>query len=95
MPGPAVAGNSYDALVAIHPYGDGNGRTARFAADWILRERGYPPGIWSDAADPFVDLMDRRLTGSEIGVAAVERSMAFHAVDPSRGGGSFLTSPRR
>ncbi len=95
LPGPEVAGKVYERLVAIHPYGDGNGRTARFAADWILRERGYPPGIWSDAADPFVDLMDRRLTGSEIGVAAVERSMAFHAVDPSRGGGSFLTSPRR
>lgn len=95
LPAPEVAGKVYERLVAIHPYGDGNGRAARFAADWILRERGYPPGIWTDAADPFVDLMKRRKTGSELGIAAVERSLAYHSTNTSRGRTSSLMTPRR
>lgn len=30
-------------FVAIHPFTDGNGRTARAAAQWLLFERGYSP----------------------------------------------------
>ena len=43
--GPAPA-NSFDAhyrLVAIHPFGDGNGRAARLVMNLLLLREGYPP----------------------------------------------------
>ncbi len=30
-------------LIVIHPYANGNGRTARAALNWILMDHGYPP----------------------------------------------------
>jgi len=30
-------------LVSIHPFEDGNGRTARLLADWLLQRSGLPP----------------------------------------------------
>jgi Fic family protein len=30
-------------LVQVHPFTDGNGRTARLVANWVLRKHGYPP----------------------------------------------------
>jgi len=32
-------------LVQIHPFSDGNGRTARLAMNWILMRNGFPPAI--------------------------------------------------
>jgi hypothetical protein len=29
--------------VSIHPFEDGNGRTARLLADWLLQRSGLPP----------------------------------------------------
>jgi prophage maintenance system killer protein len=38
-----LAALSYRWLVSIHPFADGNGRTARLVMDWILQKNGYPP----------------------------------------------------
>lgn len=47
----ALAALSYRWLVSIHPFSNGNGRTARLVQDWILQENGYPPAaIQSDRA---------------------------------------------
>jgi len=39
------ASNAHLTLIQIHPYMDGNGRTARLVQNQLLLERGYPPAI--------------------------------------------------
>ncbi len=38
-----VAAQFYQRLVSIHPFSDGNGRTARLMLDWLLQMHGWPP----------------------------------------------------
>ncbi len=42
-PTPDVAFTAHFRLTAIHPFGDGNGRTARLLMNLILLRQGYPP----------------------------------------------------
>ena len=44
LPLPAVAGLAHYQFVTIHPFYDGNGRTARTLATWILFRGGYDLG---------------------------------------------------
>jgi hypothetical protein len=37
-----VAARAHEMLLSIHPYSNGNGRTARFLSNWILTRFGYP-----------------------------------------------------
>ncbi len=39
------AANAHLELVEIHPYMDGNGRSARLLQNFCLQERGYPAGV--------------------------------------------------
>ncbi len=41
--GPATAAAAHLRLVGIHPFNDGNGRTARLLMNLILARAGYPP----------------------------------------------------
>ena len=41
----AFAGEAHYRLVTIHPFADGNGRTARLLMNLLLLMRGYPPAI--------------------------------------------------
>ena len=43
-PPPVVAGVVHYAITDIHPFADGNGRTARLAAAAVLQDNGYLPG---------------------------------------------------
>lgn len=42
-PEPAISFDAHFRLVAIHPFGDGNGRTARLLMNLLLLRGGYPP----------------------------------------------------
>ena len=41
VPGPVVAALAHFGLISIHPFEDGNGRTARLLADMILQHTGW------------------------------------------------------
>jgi Fic family protein len=41
----ALAALAHHRLVAIHPFVDGNGRTARLVMNLLLMRRGYPPTV--------------------------------------------------
>lgn len=41
----ALAGEAHYRLVSIHPFIDGNGRTARLLMNLLLMMQGYPPAI--------------------------------------------------
>ena len=43
LDGPATAFTAHRDLVAIHPFNDGNGRTARLLMNLVLIRGGYPP----------------------------------------------------
>lgn len=40
-PAPLAAARVHLELLLVHPFGDGNGRTARLAAAWVLLRAGY------------------------------------------------------
>ena len=40
---PATAFTAHRRLVEIHPFNDGNGRTARLVMNLVLLRGGYPP----------------------------------------------------
>ena len=42
-PAPATSFDAHFRLVAIHPFSDGNGRTARLLMNLLLLREGYPP----------------------------------------------------
>ena len=44
-PVPEAAFTAHARLVAIHPFGDGNGRTARLLMNLLLFRGGYPPVV--------------------------------------------------
>lgn len=43
IPEPAISFDAHYRLVAIHPFADGNGRTARLVMNVLLLRGGYPP----------------------------------------------------
>ncbi len=44
-PAVLVAAEAHLRLVAVHPFADGNGRTARLLLNLILMREGYPPAV--------------------------------------------------
>ena len=48
LPAPLIAGIAHYQYVTIHPYYDGNGRTARLLASYCMQKGGYDlKGLYS------------------------------------------------
>ncbi|MFZ3149938.1 MAG: Fic family protein [Methanothrix sp.] len=69
-----IAALVYYQLAAIHPFNDGNGRTARLCADFILMRDGYdlsglimPVEKYAEDLDSYHQALNvHRLTGSKL-----------------------------
>jgi Fic family protein len=46
IPVPLIAGVAHYQFATIHPYYDGNGRTARLLATWLMHAGGYLKGLY-------------------------------------------------
>jgi len=59
-PTPATAFEAHFRLTAIHPFGDGNGRTARLLMNLLLIRGGYPPvAVRPEDRKPYLDSLER------------------------------------
>ncbi|MBI3418889.1 MAG: Fic family protein, partial [Proteobacteria bacterium] len=80
-----LAAETHYRLVTIHPFSDGNGRTARLLMNLILMQAGYPPAIirMQDRA-AYIRSLEAAQTGGfiddyeELIGKAVERSLDLH-----------------
>ena len=63
---PRSAFEAHYRLVAIHPFGDGNGRTARLLMNLMLIRRGYPPvAIRLEDRRAYLDALETASTTSD------------------------------
>lgn len=59
-PEPASAFEAHYRLTAIHPFGDGNGRTARLLMNLLLIRGGYPPvAVRPEDRKAYLDSLER------------------------------------
>jgi Fic family protein len=59
-PKPAVAFEGHFRLTAVHPFGDGNGRTARLLMNLMLIRGGYPPmAVRPEDRKTYLDSLER------------------------------------
>jgi len=67
-PHPQDAFEAHARLVTIHPFSDGNGRTARLLMNLILFKGGYPPVVISPEDRPdYLDALERRQMTDDTG----------------------------
>jgi Fic family protein len=63
---PETAIEAHSRLVAIHPFSDGNGRTARLLMNAVLWRGGYPPAIVEpENRAAYIDTLELRHGGDE------------------------------
>lgn len=81
----AGAAQFHERLVSIHPFVDGNGRTARLAANLLLMAAGYPPAVITPQDRPaYYDALRAAQVDGELDpivrlfIAAVERALIHY-----------------
>ncbi|MBN1849230.1 MAG: Fic family protein [Deltaproteobacteria bacterium] len=80
-----LAGEAHFRLVSIHPFVDGNGRTARLLLNMILMTSGYPPAlIRKEDRFAYIDALEKAQLGGprddydQIIMKAVDRSLDIY-----------------
>jgi Fic family protein len=80
-----LSADAHFKLVSIHPFTDGNGRTARLLMNLLLMQEGYPPAlIRKEDRRVYINAIEKgQLTGEkgdyyEVIYEAVERSMDIY-----------------
>jgi Fic family protein len=74
-PSPQAAFEAHYRLVSVHPFSDGNGRTARLLMNLLLLRGGYPPVvIGPEHRKPYIDGLETAQLGG--GKEAYEAFMA-------------------
>ena len=86
-----VSAQAHYKLVSIHPFTDGNGRTARLLMNLILLQEGYPPAIIRrEDRKEYINAIEKAQLGGSLNdflkliYEAVDRSLDIY-LDASRG----------
>ena len=94
-----LAAEAHYRLVTIHPFVDGNGRTARLLMNLILMSHGYPPAIIRKSErGKYLDALEKAQTGGSLDdylqliYRAVDRSLDIY-VEATSGEGDFVAEP--
>lgn len=62
------AAKAHVELARVHPFVDGNGRTARLLTSLLLMRRGYPPAMYAAARrEEYFKALDKAHTAGDIG----------------------------
>jgi Fic family protein len=65
---PAAAFDAHFRLTAIHPFSDGNGRTARLLMNLMLLRGGYPPvAVRPEDRSAYLDALERGSLADDLG----------------------------
>jgi len=94
-----LAAEAHYRLVTIHPFIDGNGRTARLLMNFILLCHGYPPAIIRKSErGKYLDALEKAQTGGSLDdylqliYRAVGRSLEIY-LEATSGEGDFVAEP--
>lgn len=88
-----IATDAHFKLVSIHPFVDGNGRTARLLMNLLLIQLGYPPAIVrKEDRSAYINSLEKGQTKDELSdyynlmLEAIDRSLDIYleAVEPER-----------
>ena len=99
-----IAADAHYKLVSIHPFIDGNGRTARLLMNVILMQAGYFSAIIrKEDRSEYINSLEKAQTGKslddyyEVVFKAVDRSLDIYleAVDPERTSSEVLQTEQR
>ena len=82
-PSPELALEAHLRLVSIHPFADGNGRTARLLMNLLLLRAGYPPLVVPPERRPdYIDAIERaQADGDRIGYDDLMASLLLDSLD--------------
>ena len=94
-----LAAEAHYRLVTIHPFVDGNGRTARLLMNFILLCHGYTPAIIRKSErGKYLDALEKAQTGGaledylQLIYRAVNRSLEIY-LEATSGEGDFVAEP--